>query len=167
MSSNIKSSNNNIEIKPFARTAFEVAETKRVAPYLDSASAIGYYLGFLTYGLGPGYAFALFLDKKRKLLKTVKLKQEGLPIPESILDAIDSELKDKRVKYFLVAHNHKDKPLVPSIDDRITTDAITARYAKSSAEFIGHYITSGFDYLLVKYDGQIDRCYKPRRRPTK
>ena len=160
------SSDNNTKLKPFARTAFEISETDRVSKYLNSSTAIGYYLGFLTYGLGPGFAFALFLDKNHKLLKTVKLKQDRLPIPKSIIDAIDAELEDKRVKYFLVAHNHKDKPLIPSVDDRITTDAITVRYASSNAKFIGHYITSGFDYLVVYYNGQVDRCYKPRWRST-
>ncbi|MBR6807821.1 MAG: hypothetical protein IKM46_05485 [Clostridia bacterium] len=164
---NTKINTDNSKVKPFARTAFEIAEAKSVAPCLNSISAIGYYLGFLTYGLGAGYAFAVFLDKKHRLLKTVKLKQERLPIPEPILDAIDSELEDKRVKYFFVAHNHKGKPLIPSIDDKVTTDAITVRYANSSAEFIGHYITSGVDYLLLKYEGTLERCYKPRRRTTK
>lgn len=157
-------SSNTKPIKPFSRISYDLSESKRVSVCLDSSSAIGYYLTFLTHSLDAGYAFALFLDKKYKLVSLVKLKQDGKPIPKPILDVIDSELKNKKIKYFLVAHNHKDKPLIPSPEDIKTTDVITERYADSSAEFIGHYITSGFDYMIVTYDGQIDRCYLPRRR---
>jgi len=157
-------SSNKKTIKPFTQVSFDLAESKRTEVCLDSSSAIGYYLTFLTHNLNAGYAFALFLDKKHRLVSLVKLKQDGKPIPKPILDVIDSELENKKIKYFLVAHNHKDKPLIPSPEDIKTTDVITERYAEHSAKFIGHYITSGFDYLIVTYDGQIDRCYLPRRR---
>lgn len=157
-------SSENINMKPFTLTSFDIAESKRSSVCLNSGSVIGYYLAFLTHSLDAGYAFALFLDRRHRPVRMITLKKSGKPIPKPIIEAIDSELEDKRIKYFLVAHNHKNKPLIPSPDDIKTTDFITERYADSSAKFIGHYITSGFDYLILTYDGQIDRCYLPRRR---
>lgn len=139
---------------------FCIAHAKSNGVKLTSPSAIGYYLTFSMLGLDEGQAFALFLDRNKKLIRTLRLKRHGKMISSTVIDAISSTVRELRsAKYFLLVHNHKNKPLTPSPEDIITTDVVSEHFRDSGISFIGHYITSGVDYVLLTDKGIERRSY--------
>lgn len=130
--------------------------SKSCGARLISNSDIGYYLTFLMLHLGEGHAFAFFLDRNRRLIKTLRLKKDKKPTDATVLESISSVLSSEgRCRYFFIAHNHKNKPLIPSPEDIITTDTVSETYRDSSVKFLGHFITSGLDYVCLTEGARI------------
>lgn len=102
-----------------------------------------------------GWAYVVILDKSRRILNTYNLKMRGVPTSLTVTEEIDRAISiEKKAKYFLIVHNHKDNPTDPSVADILTTNAIIDRYRESHVRFIGHLITSGLDYAFIDEDGK-------------
>ncbi len=114
-----------------------------------SRSAIGYYLTQLMLDEGAGYACLLLLDDSLHLKKAVCLKHGHGEIRESIGSVIARESSQLGSGYFVIAHNHYNKPLIPSPEDLFTTDMLRRRYADGNIHFLEHYIISGTDYITL------------------
>lgn len=146
--------------KRAARELMLIAEADRMKYSLSSPSAMGYFVTMLMAGLGKGFAYGIMLGRGMKLLSIVPLKKNGKRNPESVLATLDHAIASSGAKYFIITHNHYNNPLTPSPEDILTTNVITEHYQRSSVKFLGHYIVSGYDYLLINDKGKISREYK-------
>ncbi len=120
---------------------------------LTTVEQIGYYFCMRNMVREKGWAYVVLLDKSRRILNTYNLKMRGVPTSLTVTEEIDRAISlEDRAKYFLIVHNHKDNPTDPSIADILTTNAIIDRYRDSHVKFIGHLITSDFDYRFIDAD---------------
>lgn len=121
---------------------------------LVTTEQIGYYFCMRNMMREKGWAYVVILDKSRRILNTYNLKMRGVPTSLTVTEEIDRAISiEKKAKYFLIVHNHKDNPTDPSVADILTTNAIIDRYRESHVRFIGHLITSGLDYAFIDEDG--------------
>ncbi len=125
---------------------------------LTSVEQIGYYFCMRNMMREKGWAYVVLLDRSRRILNTFNLKMRGVPTSLTVTEEIDRAIgHEERARYFLIVHNHKNNPTDPSIADILTTNAIIDRYRDSSVKFIGHCITSDFDYTFIDSDGRFQR----------
>ncbi len=150
--------NNENGLKNHISEIFCLAESERVTT-LDSESAIGYYLSFLFEPMKAGYAFAVFLDKKHRVVSTVKLKKAGVMASSTVSEAITNALKDKRIVSFIIAHNHYGNPTTPSFEDMATTNLLYRKFNGTKVNFLGHYVVSDFDYTVITDKGHVKHPY--------
>ncbi len=133
-----------------------------LSPALETESAIGYYLSFMMEPMGAGYAFVIFLDRRRRVVTTVKVKDAGFMVSSTVAEAIDRALRNKRIEYFILAHNHFGNPTTPSFADLHTTRLLYRKYSGTGTKFLGHYIISDFDYTVITDGGQANHTYSSK-----
>lgn len=122
---------------------------------LLTVEQMGYYFCMRNMMREKGWAYVVILDKSRRILNTFNLKMRGVPTALTVTEEIDRAIShEERAKYFLIVHNHKGNPTDPSIADILTTNAIIDRYKDCTVKFIGHCITSDFDYTFIDPDGK-------------
>ena len=127
---------------------------------LDSPTKAGFYFTFTAMHRGKGNAYAVLLDRNRKIISSIKLKKDNKPSKYTVIQEIDKVLVyEKRAKYLLITHNHKDNPLTPSPEDLETTAILEDYYNSRNIKFLGHYITSGMSYLYLSGDKVTYRKY--------
>lgn len=126
------------------------AHALREKERLFSESEIAYKLSFMFLAHPESYAYALFFDRSMAYRSFVKLKVKGEPIGRSVLEEIAKAIdSDPAIKAFIVSHNHRNALKVPSPEDIKTTDILTEHYRESKVKFLGHYIISDFEYMIL------------------
>lgn len=129
------------------RTLFRELELRfsRTNPMPTSAH-LGYYLAFLLLDHPIDETWMLLLDARYRLVKSIQCT-EGILEIETMLTI--PELKDKRVRYFCLAHTHSEESTEPSGIDRGTHNAISTHYAKDP-EYLGCFILNqALDYCFL------------------
>ena len=125
----------------------------------NSRSNIGYYLTWYYFFAPEEYACAVYLDEQNHYIDTSPLQTGDCKHTDFIPDKIASECKLRRAHSFIVAHNHKNKPLTPSPEDIATTNALYSRFKNENIKFTDHYIVSGFDYVTLLSKTLSERRY--------
>ncbi len=147
------SSDKNTIKEKVRRDTVALALATSTSKKLDSHTKAGFYFTFTAISRDKGNAYAVLLDRKRQYLGSIKLKKDNKPSKYTVLGEIDRALAyEKRAKYLLITHNHKDNPLTPSLEDLETTSILNEYYSKRNIKFSGHYITSGTSYLFLSGD---------------
>ena len=80
----------------------------------------------------------------------------------TVAEAIDRALTDKRIVYFILAHNHFGNPTTPSFTDLYTTRLLYRKYSGTDTTFLGHYIISDLDYTVITDRGQVNHTYSSK-----
>lgn len=125
---------------------------------LLTVEQIGYYFCMRNMMREKGWAYVVLLDRSKRIINTFNLKIRGVPVSLTFTEVIDRAIShEEKAKYFLIVHNHKDNPTDPSVADILTTNAIIDRYRDCNVKFIGHCITSGFDYTFIDSDGKFKK----------
>ena len=137
-----------------------MTEADLVKQSLNTPSSMGYFVTMLMAGLGKGFAYGIMLGRGMKLLSVVPLKKNSRRNPESVLTSLEFAIESSGAKSFIITHNHYNNPLNPSPEDILTTNVITEHFRNSPVKFLGHYIVSNFDYILLTENGKISREYE-------
>lgn len=143
----------------FRRELLFFTEAERISFKLSSPTALGYYLTMFMSGFGAGHAYGILFNKHMCPVRIISLKREGKRSPRYVLDSLDSGISLCRARYLVLVHNHYNNPLRPSPDDILTTDVVTEYYRNSKIKFLGHYIVSNYDYILLTEKGETSRKY--------
>lgn len=108
---------------------------------------LGYYLTFLLLDHPIDETWMILLDAKHRIVDSVQCTEGILAIEN--MNTVHS-MKDKRVRYFCLAHTHNTYSTQPSEQDKITHYNISTYFGKDP-EYIGCYILNQ----------SLDYCYLP------
>ena len=142
---------------PFRIASLAAAHIKD-GTIFKSREAVGYAVTFMMLHERAGTAYMLLFDKSHRIIKIVRLKSGHGKAKTDITAAIDREVSNTAASYFVLVHNHKNSPLVPSNEDMLLTEKLYEKYSGGKIKFSEHYIVSGLsDITLV--DGKRQKSY--------
>ncbi|MBQ7921689.1 MAG: hypothetical protein IJ325_03810 [Clostridia bacterium] len=108
---------------------------------------MAYYMVWLLWKEPAGTAYAVLLDKRRRFLKSIKLKDSGR-WQSQFFGMLEEERDRMDAAYYFVGHNHVNNPLIPSLEDREITAAMVNWKGMT---FQGHFITdSALDFTEIE-----------------
>ena len=133
---------------------------------LDTANKIGEYFVSKYVGERNEIVYAMLLSNKFELLTVVKIHEgsvnSALVVPRKILDSV--------VKYnasmVVIAHNHPEGIVCPSMDDINTTADLMTSLNAFGINLIEHFVVSGNEFCPVIHSTGSLRALLSDKKPS-
>lgn len=125
--------------------------------YYDSITKVIRYLANYYYGITKEKTVVMLFDNKMKHIDTIDVGEGTVNTSSVSLRKIEEAAFRRDAAAVILAHNHPDGMVTPSIEDMNTTRFVYEHLKQVSLPLLEHIIVSGREaYPIMHYSGQYE-----------
>jgi len=110
---------------------------------LDNSEVLGDYLTDYFIGETVEKAIMLLLDENKCLIETVEISDGTKNVCAILKSTLIDNIYKYKARSFVLAHNHPDGNVNPSIEDRTSTIIISNNFRDLGVPLAEHYVVAG------------------------